>query len=313
MEPWQRFGRQRLAQSRWKCEPAAIAAVDRQAFEAAWQRQAQMEQLIVAQIAPEAIPAALREGLATSLGAWLDEGGFTPAERAAIVLHHARLETAFAGIASQAPRPDPATVQAWYLRHQAQFMRPEQRLTRHLLLTVDGDDQAVYSRIRELHGQIEASREAFAPLAQRHSHCPSALDGGRLGWIGRGLLYPQLEEALFALAENALSAPVASELGWHLVWCEAIRPAAPMTPEQALESARDYLSQQSQRRHQRQWLAEMLARQPGCAGSRQATRHRLQQMRFNLLKPGRQTRVGLVELVILVQHQSDKAIPLQRR
>ena len=71
---------------------------------------------------------------------------------------------------------------------------------------------------------------------------------------------------LFALAENALSAPVASELGWHLVWCEAIRPAAPMTPEQALESARDYLSQQSQRRHQRQWLAEMLARQPGLCG-----------------------------------------------
>ncbi len=122
MEPWQRFGRQRLAQSRWKCEPAAIAAVDRQAFEAAWQRQAQMEQLIVAQIAPEAIPAALREGLATSLGAWLDEGGFTPAERAAIVLHHARLETAFAGIASQAPRPDPATVQAWYLRHQGRSL-----------------------------------------------------------------------------------------------------------------------------------------------------------------------------------------------
>lgn len=56
MEPWQRFGRQRLAQSRWNCEPAAIAAVDRQAFEAAWQRQAQLEQVIVAQIAPEAIP-----------------------------------------------------------------------------------------------------------------------------------------------------------------------------------------------------------------------------------------------------------------
>ena len=34
MEPWQRFGRQRLAQSRWNCEPAAIAAVDRQIHEA---------------------------------------------------------------------------------------------------------------------------------------------------------------------------------------------------------------------------------------------------------------------------------------
>ena len=225
-----------------------------------------MEQTIVARVPEGDIPAALLENIAASLAIWLDEGDFTPPERAAIVRHHARLELAFADIARQAPQPDLSTVQAWYLRHQTQFMRPEQRLTRHLLLTVDGDDQAVYSRIRELHGQIEASREAFAPLAQRHSHCPSALDGGLLGWIGRGLLYPQLEEALFALAENALSAPVASELGWHLIWCEAIRPAAPMTPEQALESARDYLSQQSQRRHQRQWLAEMLARQPGLCG-----------------------------------------------
>ncbi|MCS5881347.1 peptidylprolyl isomerase [Klebsiella variicola subsp. variicola] len=97
-------------------------------------------------------------------------------------------------------------------------MRPEQRLTRHLLLTVDGDDQAVLLAYTGASWANRSLREAFAPLAQRHSHCPSALDGGLLGWIGRGLLYPQLEEALFALAENALEAPVASELGWHLIW-----------------------------------------------------------------------------------------------
>lgn len=180
--------------------------------------------------------------------------------------HHARLELAFADIARQAPQPDLSTVQAWYLRHQTQFMRPEQRLTRHLLLTVDNDREAVHQRILGLYRQINASRDAFAPLAQRYSHCPSALEEGRLGWISRGLLYPQLETALFSLAENALSLPIASELGWHLLWCEAIRPAAPMEPQQALESARDYLWQQSQQRHQRQWLEQMISRQPGLCG-----------------------------------------------
>lgn len=182
------------------------------------------------------------------------------------MLHHARLEVGFTDIARQAPQPDLSTVQAWYLRHQTQFMRPEQRLTRHLLLTVDGDREAVHRRILGLHRQINASRDAFAPLARRHSHCPSALEEGRLGWISRGLLYPQLETALFSLAENALSLPVASELGWHLLWCEAIRPAAPMEPQQALESARDYLWQQSQQRHQRQWLEQTISRQPGLCG-----------------------------------------------
>jgi peptidyl-prolyl cis-trans isomerase C len=87
--------------------------------------------------------------------------GIYAAERAAIVLHHARLELAFADIARQAPQPDLSTVQAWYLRHQTQFMRPEQRLTRHLLLTVDGDREAVHQRILGLYRQINASRDAL--------------------------------------------------------------------------------------------------------------------------------------------------------
>ena len=266
MKAWERFGRLRLARSRWDCEPEALSAADAQAFEQAWQRQSRMEQAIVAQVQESDISAALQETIAASLALWLDDGGFTPPERAAIVQHHARLEIAFADIARQAPPPDLSTVQAWYLRHHAQFMRPEQRLTRHLLLTVDNDPQAVHQQILQLHRQIDASRDAFAALAQRHSQCPSALEGGRLGWISRGLLYPQLESALFALAENALSPPVASELGWHLLWCEAIRPAVPMEQQQALESAREYLWQQSQQRHQRQWLAQMIATQPGLCG-----------------------------------------------
>lgn len=266
MNAWERFGRQRLARSRWNSEPAALNAADSEAFEQAWQRQRQMELAIVTLAPAHDIAPELRDSVAASLGVWLSDGGFTPEEREAIVLHHTRLEIAFAELAQQVPQPDPSTVQAWYLHHQAHFMRPEQRLTRHLLLTVDGDLEAVHRQILGLHQQISTSRDAFAPLAQRYSQCPSSLEGGRLGWISRGLLYPQLETALFSLTENALSPPVASELGWHLLWCEAIRPAVPMEQQQALESARDYLWQQSQQRHQRRWLQDSISRQPGLCG-----------------------------------------------
>ncbi len=186
MQPWQRFGRRRLAQSRWNCEPAAIAAADREAFEAARQRQARVEQALIAEVAAEAIPP--RYGKASPLrcaSGWM---------RADLRRRSGRRSSCTMpgwkppspGLPAARRSRIPPRCRPRYLRHQAQFMRPEQRLTRHLLLTVDGDEQAVYSRIRALHGQIAASREAFAPLAQRHSHCPSALDGGRLGWIGRG-------------------------------------------------------------------------------------------------------------------------------
>lgn len=142
----------------------------------------------------------------------------------------------------------PEAVRAWYLAHKAMFVRPEQRLTHHILLTVNddaSDRDAMLAQMRTLLHTLAASREAFAELALRHSHCPSALEGGRIGWVSRGLLYPELDVALFSLGRNALSEPVETALGWHLLWCEDIRPPEAMAEAEALEKAREYLQKRA--------------------------------------------------------------------
>jgi peptidyl-prolyl cis-trans isomerase C len=58
-----------------------------------------------------------------------------------VVRHHALMELQFARITGQAPKPDDLAVLAWYQRNQEKFRRPEQRLTHHLLLTVDDDSE----------------------------------------------------------------------------------------------------------------------------------------------------------------------------
>ena len=137
---------------------------------------------------------------------------------------------------------EPEAVRAWYVTHKALFVRPEQRLTHHILLTVSDDSRdEMYAQIKALLHTLTASREEFADLALRHSHCPSALEGGRLGWVSRGLLYPELDAALFMLERNTLSEPLETELGWHLLWCEDIRPPEAMAEVDALQKAREYL------------------------------------------------------------------------
>ncbi len=132
-------------------------------------------------------------------------------------------------------------VREWYLAHQSLFIRPEQRLTHHILLTFDDDREEIFNAISDLHQQLLVSPATFPGLALRHSHCPSALENGRLGWVSRGLLYPALDAALFALNAGQLSAPIETELGWHLLWCEAIRSPEPMPEADALGKARAYL------------------------------------------------------------------------
>lgn len=258
---WARFARRRLALSHWQCEPEALGPADRERFARSLQHQLNLEQAVVeaAQrrgltVTPEALAS-----VAKSLASEFPAEGFSQQERDAVAYHHALMEYQLQFIGQQAQPPDAATVEAWYQRHQAHFMRPEQRLTHHLLLTVDDDREVVLSTVRQFHRQIADSRQAFAGLARRHSQCPSALEDGRLGWVGRGLLYPELDAVLFALAENGLSEPVESELGWHLLWCQAIRPPKAMARDAALAKARAYLWQQRQQQRQRQWLATLSA------------------------------------------------------
>lgn len=57
----------------------------------------------------------------------------------------------------------------------------------------------------------------FAELAKEHSTGPSGPRGGELGWFGTGQMVPAFEQAVIALDDGAVSAPVQTQFGWHVV------------------------------------------------------------------------------------------------
>jgi peptidyl-prolyl cis-trans isomerase SurA len=58
----------------------------------------------------------------------------------------------------------------------------------------------------------------FAELAKRHSEDPgSAEQGGDLGFVKRGVFYPEFESAAFAMDAGELSGVVESPVGYHII------------------------------------------------------------------------------------------------
>ncbi|MDR2032931.1 MAG: nitrogen fixation protein NifZ [Azoarcus sp.] len=126
----------------------------------------------------------------------------------------------------------------YYQRHPQAFARPEMRTLRHILVTFDdaGQKKDAIALLASLRDRIlqSADRAArFAAAALEHSHCPTALGNGLIGTVKPGQLFPELEPHAFSLAEGALSPPLESPVGMHLIFCERIHPPMTMSFEES--------------------------------------------------------------------------------
>jgi len=127
----------------------------------------------------------------------------------------------------EVPEPTEAELRARFEAESGQFARAERRRARHILLPVDaaaeGEGRAEAERVRArlLQG------ESFADLARSLSQDPgSAVAGGDLGEVTRGMMVPEFEQALFALQVGEVSRPVRTQFGWHLLEVLEIIPAS---------------------------------------------------------------------------------------
>lgn len=116
------------------------------------------------------------------------------------------------------------------------------------MMTPEEAEAKARERIDEVKAQLDAGGD-FAELATEHSHCPSAAEGGDLGWFGPGQMVPEFEEAAFALQPGETSDVVETDFGFHIIRVEDRRQDIP-EDEAALAQKKEELLEQ---RKQRAW------------------------------------------------------------
>lgn len=123
----------------------------------------------------------------------------------------------------------------------------EQRRAAHIL--IEGNDPKAKSTLEDISKRLQAG-EDFAALAKEFSQDPgSASEGGDLGFAGRDVYDPAFEEALYALQEGQVSAPVQTEFGWHLIKLLGVQsPEIPSFDSMKPELVRELKAQQVEQR-----------------------------------------------------------------
>ncbi|MBP9733074.1 MAG: peptidylprolyl isomerase [Candidatus Omnitrophica bacterium] len=114
-----------------------------------------------------------------------------------------------------------AEIKTYYDNHTDEFVVPYRLRASHILVRDRAEAESVISRIK--------AGELFEELAKKYSMDPTAAKGGDLGYVRKGQLIPEVEEALFGLKVGDMSDVVPSKFGFHIL--KVTGEAKPQTKE----------------------------------------------------------------------------------
>jgi peptidyl-prolyl cis-trans isomerase C len=192
----------------------------------------------------------------------LDDNGLTQSGFREALLRELKVDTTLERVGSRSIDISEMDVMIYYHMHKDRFVQEEARTARHILITINPDfpentRDAALSKIKTLRERLSKKPKRFSEQALKHSECPTAMNGGLLGRVPRGELYPELEAALFDMKEGKVSEVIESELGFHLLYCETIHPSGPVSLKEATPKISKHLQDRARRMCQKAWITQL--------------------------------------------------------
>lgn len=97
----------------------------------------------------------------------------------------------------------------------------------HILISFDalnGDTIAAKAKADSIYNLLISQQIEFPKAAETFSNCPSAAEGGSLGYFARGVMVPQFETVIFdQLSNGEISKPFKTRFGYHIAQRHDIR------------------------------------------------------------------------------------------
>ena len=139
----------------------------------------------------------------------------------------------------------------YYGKNKSQYGTPESRLVRHVLVK----EKALADR---LYDQLKNKGADWAGIAKRYSQDPGSKDKGGRYTATKGQVVPEFEKAVFSMKTNAVTKPVKTQFGFHIIQALAPIKKGSTTPyNQVKEAIRQQLVQDKKNKEMQSWVEDM--------------------------------------------------------
>lgn len=135
-------------------------------------------------------------------------------------------------------------VKEHFEENKNQYKQEEQVKASHILInTEERSDEEAKAKAQEIIDKLNEGAK-FADLAKEYSDGPTGENGGSLGYVAKGKMVPEFEEAAFAMEEDEISEPVKTQYGYHVIKVEGRKEEKASSYDEAKDQISETLRQQ---------------------------------------------------------------------
>jgi len=149
----------------------------------------------------------------------------------------------------------------YYSKHREDYEGKESvRIKQILLLLPKEGDPAVKEKLRAdaeaIHKRL-MNGEPFEQLSAKYSQGPEAAAGGDVGYIERGMIHSEVEDAAFSLPLNQISGVIESAVGFHIIQVIDRRGAGLKAIESVRDEIREKIDREKMDKKYGEWIEEL--------------------------------------------------------
>jgi len=146
----------------------------------------------------------------------------------------------------------------FYEQHRERFLLPpEVRISQILIALGPASEMLqVREKAQEVYALLKRG-ERFEELAARYSEGREGRRGGSLGFVRLGDMLPQIQKAIERLGQGAVTEPIASPLGMHIIRVDEQKPTQYRPFEEVKEDIRNAVFQLKSEEAYQEWIKDL--------------------------------------------------------
>ncbi len=152
----------------------------------------------------------------------------------------------------------PSEISDYYAKHANEFMAPQVARLKNIMIRFEegNTESLVKQKADDIYRLIKEGRD-FSDLARQYSQGPRAQEGGDLGYVERGQMRKEFDDAVFNLKVGDISIPIKTEVGYHIFKVEEKEEAHARSLEEIRDDIENLIFQEKAKKRYREWIGRL--------------------------------------------------------